>query len=113
MPHDWLLSLDLAAWNAARGVALPHAAGVRRIVLVTDGWHLPRSRQAFEQAARRQGAGLAIVPVPMGLGEGDLRGVLRWLPSVAGCRLPAHVDGAARVARPAGRRLKLRPRRLP
>lgn len=77
--------------NAARSVALLHAAGVRRIVLVTHGWHLPRSRQAFEQAARRQGAGLAIVPAPMGLGEGDLRGVLRWLPSVAGYRLTSVV----------------------
>jgi uncharacterized SAM-binding protein YcdF (DUF218 family) len=77
--------------NAERSVALLRGAGVHRIVLVTHGWHMPRSLRAFEQAARRQGTGLAIVAAPMGLGEGDLRGVLRWLPSVAGHRLTSVV----------------------
>ncbi|MBN8510664.1 MAG: YdcF family protein, partial [Burkholderiales bacterium] len=73
--------------NAEHSVALLRRSGVNRIVLVTHGWHMARSAQAFEQAALRQGVGLAIVPAPMGLGEGDLRGVLHWLPSLAGYRL--------------------------
>lgn len=33
--------------NAERSVALLRAAGVTRIVLVTHGWHMPRSQRAF------------------------------------------------------------------
>jgi uncharacterized SAM-binding protein YcdF (DUF218 family) len=73
--------------SAARSVALLHAAGVQRLVIVTHGWHMARSLRAFEQAARRQGARLALMPAPMGLGEAGLRGGLHWLPSLAGYRL--------------------------
>ncbi|HOW46953.1 MAG TPA: YdcF family protein [Rubrivivax sp.] len=72
--------------NAERSVALLQAAGVKRIVLVTHGFHMRRSLRAFEQAVQRRGAGIALVPAPMGLADDDVRGVLRWLPSAAGMR---------------------------
>ena len=36
--------------NAAASVRLLRAAGVRRIVLVTHAWHMPRALRAFQEA---------------------------------------------------------------
>lgn len=73
--------------NAERSVALLHAAGVRQLVIVTHGWHMPRSLRAFRAAAQRQQVSISLVPAPMGLAADDLRGALRWLPSWLGLRL--------------------------
>jgi uncharacterized SAM-binding protein YcdF (DUF218 family) len=70
--------------NAIASVALLRAAGIRRIVLVTHGWHMPRSQRAFAQAIAASGGGMALQPAPMGLAHDDSRSLLRWMPSAGG-----------------------------
>ncbi|HRH88092.1 MAG TPA: YdcF family protein [Rubrivivax sp.] len=70
--------------NAERSVALLRAAGVKRIVLVTHGWHMPRSLRAFEHAVARSGGGIALRAAPMGLARDTSIAPLRWLPSQDG-----------------------------
>jgi uncharacterized SAM-binding protein YcdF (DUF218 family) len=68
--------------NAMRSVPLLAQAGVTRIVLVTHGWHMPRARKAFEQAAA---GAIKIQPAPMGLAaRADSNPALDWLPTPAG-----------------------------
>jgi len=67
--------------NAARSVALLRAAGIRRIVLVTHGWHMPRALRAFEAAA---GADLRIEAAPMGLARATETPALTWMPTTRG-----------------------------
>ena len=50
-------SMDTAE-NAALSAALLKAADIRRIVLVTHAFHMPRARRLFEQA------GLEVIPAP-------------------------------------------------
>ena len=52
--------------------------GVRRIALVTDIWHMPRSVAAFERA------GLVVTPAPMAFVLPIERDLLQWLPSAQG-----------------------------
>ena len=52
--------------------------GVRRIALVTDVWHMPRSVAAFERA------GLVVTPAPMAFVLPIERDLLQWLPSAQG-----------------------------
>ena len=55
------------AQNAAFSAAMLRAAGVSRVLLVTDALHMPRSKRVFEQA------GLAVIAAPTGyLGRGKL-----------------------------------------
>jgi uncharacterized SAM-binding protein YcdF (DUF218 family) len=74
--------------NAARGLALLREAGVREVLLVTHGWHMPRAQRAFDRAARDN---LRIVPAPMGLAPSGMRPLLRWMPSEEGFRLTHRV----------------------
>jgi len=74
--------------NAARALVLLRAAGLREVLLVTQGWHMPRALRAFDQAARD---GLRIVAAPMGLAPHAMRPVLRWMPSEEGFRLTHRV----------------------
>jgi len=67
--------------NAARSVSLLKADGIRHIVLVTHGWHMPRALQAFEAAAHGE---ITIEAAPMGLAQKDDLPALRWIPSSAG-----------------------------
>lgn len=69
--------------NAALTVALLRPAGVRRIVLVTHAWHMPRAMRAFTRAA---GPDLRVEAAPMGLARGLESGPLRWMPSASGFR---------------------------
>ncbi len=67
--------------NASSSVNLLRAAGVRQIVLVTHGYHMPRAVRAFREAA---GNDIAIAPAPMGLdGRSEIE-PLHWLPSATG-----------------------------
>jgi uncharacterized SAM-binding protein YcdF (DUF218 family) len=67
--------------NAARSLALLREDGIRKVVLVTHGWHMPRARRAFEEAARGR---FEIIAAPMGLAPRIERPLLRWLPSSQG-----------------------------
>jgi uncharacterized SAM-binding protein YcdF (DUF218 family) len=67
--------------NAQRTLPVLEAAGVRQVLLVTHGWHMPRAQRAFEQAAENR---VAITPAPVGLATGVLRPVMRWLPTGEG-----------------------------
>lgn len=67
--------------NAAHTVALLRPAGVKHVVLVTHGWHMPRAVQAFETAA---GGSMQIEAAPMGLAQGTELAVLNWIPTPHG-----------------------------
>lgn len=78
--------------NAANTVPLLAAAGVREIVVVTNGWHMPRAMKEFRAAASATATGvpgaapLRIVAAPMGLaGSGD-SALLGWMPSGEGAQ---------------------------
>ncbi len=66
--------------NAAHSVALLRKAGIKHIVLVTHGWHMPRAVAAFEAA----GSEMRIEAAPMGLAQHAQLPVLAWLPTGTG-----------------------------
>ncbi len=68
--------------NAGLTVPLLSKAGVRHVVLVTHGWHMPRAQRSFEDAAR--GSGITIEAAPMGLARQVEAPALEWLPSGLG-----------------------------
>ena len=74
--------------NAERSVALLRPAGVRTIVLVTHGWHMPRALRAFRDTAQGR---VRIVAAPMGLAPRVERPLLRWLPTAPGLAHVHHV----------------------
>jgi uncharacterized SAM-binding protein YcdF (DUF218 family) len=52
--------------NAVFSAAILRAKGIRRVLLVTHAWHMPRARMVFEQA------GMEVVPAPTAFtGRGD------------------------------------------
>jgi uncharacterized SAM-binding protein YcdF (DUF218 family) len=53
--------------NGRYTVALLHADGIERIVLVTHGFHMRRALRAFENAAAVAGTPMQLVPAPLGL----------------------------------------------
>lgn len=67
--------------NAQRMGELLAGDGIRQVVLVSHGWHLPRALRAFEQAGRGR---FMVTPAPMGLAPRVERPLLRWLPSGEG-----------------------------
>ncbi|WP_280155164.1 YdcF family protein [Piscinibacter sp. XHJ-5] len=68
--------------NAAFAVPLLQKSGVRHILLVTHGWHMPRAQRQFEAAALA--AAIRVEAAPMGLGDGASLLALDWLPSADG-----------------------------
>lgn len=68
-------SLDTAD-NARFSAALLQPLGIRRIVLVTQAFHMPRARRLFEAA------GFEVIPAPTELASRQVqpRSVLDWLP---------------------------------
>jgi uncharacterized SAM-binding protein YcdF (DUF218 family) len=73
--------------NALLATAALRDQGIGKLVLVTHGWHMPRSLRAFRQAAAREGAAWEVVPAPMGLAPRVERPALRWMPSGEGFML--------------------------
>jgi uncharacterized SAM-binding protein YcdF (DUF218 family) len=75
--------------NATRTAPLLQAAGIRRVLLVTDAWHMPRAVAAFERA------GVDVVPAPTYFVSGGRRrpGEMprtgqdwrNWLPQARAC----------------------------
>lgn len=73
--------------NAALTLPLLARDGVRRVLIVTHAWHMPRAQRAFRDAAFRQGTAIEIVPAPIALARRQDDPVLRWLPSSEGALL--------------------------
>jgi uncharacterized SAM-binding protein YcdF (DUF218 family) len=67
--------------NATNSIALLKPAGIRHIVLVTHGWHMPRAMRAFEAAA---GGEIRIEAAPMGMARHIERPALEWIPTTLG-----------------------------
>lgn len=72
----WQEGESRTTWeNATRTAAMLDKEGIKRIVLVTHGWHMPRSVWSFQQV------GFTVVPAPMGFLGGQSAGPLGgWLP---------------------------------
>ena len=73
------------AENATRMAEAMGGDKIRRIALVTQAWHMPRARAAFEKA------GFQVTPAPTGFAAPRERELLEWLPSVHGLRLSRQV----------------------
>lgn len=67
--------------NAARTAALLRSAGVRKVVVVTHGWHMPRALRAFREVLGNE---IQVVGAPMGLFARRTTPALEWLPSSNG-----------------------------
>jgi uncharacterized SAM-binding protein YcdF (DUF218 family) len=79
--------------NARNTIALLAPQGIRTLVIVTHGWHMPRAvrefRAAAAQAASLQRAGasgspIRIVAAPLGLASAELTPPLAWMPTGEG-----------------------------
>jgi len=66
--------------NARDSAALLRAAGIKRILLVTDAMHMPRSCAAFERA------GLDVVNAPTMFFTHQAQGASSWVPGPEGMR---------------------------
>ena len=61
LPVQWLEANSRNSWeNAVLSQAILEEAGIKRIYLVTQAWHMPRARRAFEAV------GLEVIPAPTG-----------------------------------------------
>ena len=67
--------------NATHTLALLKPLGIKHIVLVTHGWHMPRAVHAFEESA---GSEIRIEAAAMGLARGIESPTLTWLPTSRG-----------------------------
>lgn len=72
----WREGASRTTWeNAQLSAPILREAGIRRVVLVTQAAHMPRSVWSFEKA------GLAVVPAPLGfIGVDNARPLGGWLP---------------------------------
>lgn len=72
----WLEERSRTTWeNALFSAQLLQPEGIHNIVLVTDAWHMQRSRWSFEQA------GFQVIPAPQGFYSAAQRKPLNgWLP---------------------------------
>ena len=72
--------------NAINTLALLRASGIREIVLVTTGWHMPRALREFRAAAAAGAASGTVVVTPAPMGQAYPADTLatRWMPSGAG-----------------------------
>ncbi|MEP6876867.1 MAG: YdcF family protein [Burkholderiales bacterium] len=67
--------------NAGRSVALLRKAGIKHIVLVTHGFHMPRAIAVFREAAAGD---MSIEAAPMGLAQNAEVPALSWIPTAEG-----------------------------
>lgn len=72
----WMEEHSRTTWeNAEFSAQLLAEHGIKRVVVVTQAWHMQRSRWSFEQH------GLQVVPAPVGfLGTDNARPLGGWLP---------------------------------
>ena len=73
---DWLEGESRTTWeNAELSAKILQAQGINRVVLVTNAWHMPRSRWSFEQFD------FEVVSAPVGfLSVANGRPLNGWLP---------------------------------
>ncbi len=67
--------------NAAKTIPMLKEDGIKHVVLVTHGWHMPRAMNAFKKQAHGQ---ISVEAAPMGLGQRTVAPLMRWLPSADG-----------------------------
>ena len=70
--------------SAVRSVALLRTQGIERLVLVTHGYHMPRTRKNFEVALTAPGTPMTLVQAPLGMSVYGRLQAGDWLPSVRG-----------------------------
>jgi uncharacterized SAM-binding protein YcdF (DUF218 family) len=72
----WKEEASRTTWeNATMSAALLQPKGLKRVVLVTQAWHMQRARWSFEKA------GFTVIPAPVGfLGVDNARPFNGWLP---------------------------------
>ena len=78
LPVQWVETNSRNSWeNAAFSQAILKEAGIKRIYLVTQAWHMPRAQMAFESV------GLEVIPAPTGFttGKSETPLLIRLLPS--------------------------------
>jgi uncharacterized SAM-binding protein YcdF (DUF218 family) len=75
-PVRWREGESRTTWeNATMTAAILQPLGIKRVVVVTQGWHMPRSVWSFEKA------GFTVVPAPVGfLGVDNARPFGGWSP---------------------------------
>ncbi len=72
----WVEAASNNTWeNARNSYAILAPLGIDRVLLVTHGWHMQRSRLAFERA------GFKVIEAPMGLTGETPTDILAWVPS--------------------------------
>jgi len=72
--------------NAIDTVALLRPAGIREIVLVTQGWHMPRALREFNAAVAGAAAPMRITPAPCDQAWSVGSNWLDWMPSGDGAQ---------------------------
>ncbi|QPF73854.1 YdcF family protein [Roseateles sp. DAIF2] len=75
--------------NARMSLPLLRQDGVRRVLLVTHGQHMPRALRAFGEAAA--GLGIEVVPAPLGLRPTTPYSLGDWFPSSDAIRKTRYV----------------------
>ncbi len=70
--------------NATRTVPLLRQDGIQHIVLVTQGYHMPRALLHFQAAAAATGGGMRITAAPMDMTPDGPLQFEDWLPSLRG-----------------------------
>jgi uncharacterized SAM-binding protein YcdF (DUF218 family) len=76
---QWIETQSVDTEENARYLApILKQAGLRRVALVTHGWHMRRSVVAFERQ------GLIVLPAPTRLATGGGDTILQWLPGASG-----------------------------
>ena len=72
--------------NAVDTLALLAPAGIREVVVVTHGWHMPRALREFTAAAAALPAAtpVKVTPAPIGQARAGASTLLDWLPSGGG-----------------------------
>ncbi|HEY6135217.1 MAG TPA: YdcF family protein [Rubrivivax sp.] len=70
--------------NAAFTISLLKPVGVKRVVVVTHGWHMARAMAEFNDAVQRGDSKIEVSAAPMGLAASSDRPLLRWMPSNEG-----------------------------
>ena len=87
-PVRWVETYSRNSWeNAQFSQVILKEASVKRIYLVTQAWHMPRAKLAFESA------GLNVIPAPTGFihGDGETPLILEFLPSSGALLTNYHV----------------------